>query len=171
MERLNRIITDFLTYSRPTPPEFKRFELHSMLDETIELLKHVEQNKVGVSIRKDYSGTLEVNADPQKIRQVFWNLGINAIEAMPEGGELVISTRNTDRVVEITFKDFGVGIDRKDTERIFYPFFTTKEQGTGLGLSIAYRIIEEHKGSINVNSSIGVGTIFEIILPKMDGKA
>jgi two-component system sensor histidine kinase PilS (NtrC family) len=170
MERLNRIITDFLTYSRPTPPEFKRFELHSMLDETIELLKHVEQNKVGVSIRKDYSGTLEVNADPQKIRQVFWNLGINAIEAMPDGGELVISTRNTDRVVEITFKDFGVGIDRKDTERIFYPFFTTKEQGTGLGLSIAYRIIEEHKGSINVNSSIGVGTVFEIILPKTDGK-
>ncbi len=170
MERLNRIITDFLTYSRPTPPEFKRFELHSMLDETIELLKNVEQNKGGVSIRKNYSGTLEVNADPQKMRQVFWNFGINAIEAMPEGGELIISTRNTDRVVGITFKDFGVGIDGKDIERIFYPFFTTKEHGTGLGLSIAYRIIEEHKGSINVNSSPGVGTTFEIILPKTDGK-
>ena len=171
MERLNRIITDFLTYSRPTPPEFKRFELHGMLDETIELLKNVEQNKGGVSIRKNYSGTLEVNADTQKMRQVFWNFGINAIEAMPEGGELIISTRNTDRVVEITFKDFGAGIDGKDIERIFYPFFTTKEQGTGLGLSIAYRIIEEHKGSINVSSSPGVGTIFEIILPKADGKA
>lgn len=170
MERLNLIITDFLTYSRPTPPEFKRFELHSMLDETIELLKNVEQNKGDVSIRKNYSGTLEVNADPQKMRQVFWNFGINAIEAMPEGGELIISTRNTDRVVGITFKDFGVGIDGKDVERIFYPFFTTKEHGTGLGLSIAYRIIEEHKGSINVNSSPGVGTTFEIILPKTDGK-
>ncbi len=171
MERLNRIITDFLTYSRPTSPEFKSFELHGMLDETIELLKNVEQNKGSVSIRKNYSGLLEVNADPQKMQQVFWNLGINAIEAMPDGGELIISTRNTDKVVGISFKDFGVGVDGKDIERIFYPFFTTKEQGTGLGLSIAYRIIEEHKGSINVSSSPGVGTIFEIILPKTDGKA
>jgi two-component system sensor histidine kinase PilS (NtrC family) len=168
MERLDRIITDFLTYSRPTPPEFKRFELHGMLDETIELLKNVEQNNI--SINKKYTGRLEVDADPQKMRQVFWNLGINSIEAMPEGGELIISTRNMDRYVEIIFKDFGAGIDEKNIEKIFYPFFTTKENGTGLGLAIAYRIIEEHNGRINVNSSPGVGTTFEIILPKTDEK-
>lgn len=168
MERLDRIITDFLTYSRPTPPEFKRFELHGMLDETIELLKNVEQNNI--SINKKYTGRLEVDADPQKMRQVFWNLGINSIEAMPEGGELIISTRNMDRSVEIIFKDFGAGIDGKNIEKIFYPFFTTKENGTGLGLAIAYRIIEEHNGRINVNSSPGVGTTFEIILPKTDEK-
>jgi two-component system sensor histidine kinase PilS (NtrC family) len=168
MERLDRIITDFLRYSRPTPPEFKRFELHGMLDETIELLKNVEQNNI--SINKKYTGRLEVDADPQKMRQVFWNLGINSIEAMPEGGELIISTRNMDRSVEITFKDFGAGIDGKNIEKIFYPFFTTKENGTGLGLAIAYRIIEEHNGRINVNSSPGVGTTFEIILPKTDEK-
>jgi signal transduction histidine kinase len=168
MERLDRIITDFLTYSRPTPPEFKRFELHSMLDETIELLKNVEQNNI--SINKKYTGRLELNADPQKMRQVFWNLGINSIEAMPEGGELIISTRNMDRSAEITFKDFGAGIDEKNIEKIFYPFFTTKENGTGLGLAIAYRIIEEHNGKINVNSRPGVGTTFEIILPKTDEK-
>jgi two-component system sensor histidine kinase PilS (NtrC family) len=168
MERLDRIITDFLTYSRPTPPEFKRFELHGMLDETIELLKNVEQNNI--SINKKYTGRLEVDADPQKMRQVFWNLGINSIEAMPEGGELIISTRNMDRYVEIIFKDFGAGIDGKNIEKIFYPFFTTKENGTGLGLAIAYRIIEEHNGRINVNSSPGVGTTFEIILPKTDEK-
>ena len=168
MERLDCIITDFLTYSRPTPPEFKRFELHGMLDETIELLKNVEQNNI--SINKKYTGRLEVDADPQKMRQVFWNLGINSIEAMPEGGELIISTRNMDRFVEITFKDFGAGIDGKNIEKIFYPFFTTKENGTGLGLAIAYRIIEEHNGRINVNSSPGVGTTFEIILPKTDEK-
>ncbi len=168
MERLDRIITDFLTYSRPTPPEFKRFELHGILDETIELLKNVEQNNI--SINKKYTGRLELNADPQKMRQVFWNLGINSIEAMPEGGELIISTRNRDRSAEITFKDFGAGIDEKNIEKIFYPFFTTKENGTGLGLAIAYRIIEEHNGRINVNSSPGVGTTFEIILPKTDEK-
>jgi two-component system sensor histidine kinase PilS (NtrC family) len=168
MERLDRIITDFLTYSRPTPPEFKRFELHGMLDETIELLKNVEQNNI--SINKKYTGRLELNADPQKMRQVFWNLGINSIEAMPEGGELIISTRNMDRYAEITFKDFGAGIDEKNIEKIFYPFFTTKENGTGLGLAIAYRIIEEHNGRINVNSRPGVETTFEIILPKTDEK-
>jgi two-component system sensor histidine kinase PilS (NtrC family) len=168
MERLNCIITDFLTYSRPIPPEFKRFELHSMLDETIELLKNVEQNNI--SINKKYTGRLELNADPQKMRQVFWNLGINSIEAMPEGGELIISTRNMDKSAEITFKDFGAGIDEKNIEKIFYPFFTTKENGTGLGLAIAYRIIEEHNGRINVNSRPGVGTTFEITLPKTDEK-
>jgi len=170
MERLNSIITDFLTYSRPTPPEFKRCELHGILDETIELLKHADHNKNNISINKKYLGRLEVDADPQKMRQVFWNLGLNAIEAMPEGGELIVSTRNTSTAVEVMFKDSGIGIDDHDMERIFYPFFTTKENGTGLGLSIAYRIIEEHAGSINVKSSPGFGTTFEVILPKTNGK-
>lgn len=169
MERLDRIISDFLTYSRPTAPEFKRFELHRMLDETIELLKNVEHNKGAISIHKKYSGRLEVNADPQKIRQVFWNLGVNAVEAMPGGGELIVSTKDSEKAVEITFTDFGAGIDEKDIEKIFYPFFTTKKDGTGLGLAIAYRIIEEHKGRLTVNSNPGIGTTFEVILPKTNG--
>jgi signal transduction histidine kinase len=170
MERLDRIITDFLTYSRPTQPEFKMFDLHELLDDTIELLKNIEHNKEFISIKKNYNGKVEVNVDPQKMRQVFWNLGVNAIEAMSEGGELVISTRNMDEYVEITFADSGEGIRREDFEKIFYPFFTTKEHGTGLGLAIAYRIIEEHKGKINVNTEPGIGTTFEIILPKTNGK-
>jgi two-component system sensor histidine kinase PilS (NtrC family) len=169
MDRLDRIISDFLTYSRPAALEFKRFELHRMLDETIELLKNVEHSKGAISIHKKYSGRLEVNADPQKIRQVFWNLGVNAVEAMPEGGELIVSTKDSEKAVEITFKDFGAGIDGKDIEKIFYPFFTTKKDGTGLGLAIAYRIIEEHKGRLTVNSNPGIGTTFEVILPKTNG--
>lgn len=141
-----------------------------MLDETLELLKHVEQNKGGISIKKNYSGRLEVNADPQKIHQVFWNLGINSIEAMPDGGELIVATRNIGNAVQITFRDFGTGIDKKDIEKIFYPFFTTKENGTGLGLAIAYRIVEEHRGRIKVSSNPVDGTIFEIVLPERDGK-
>lgn len=170
MERLNRIITDFLTYSRPTPPTFERFDLHSIIDETVELLKHAEQNKGNISIRTEYTGRLEVNADPQKMRQVFWNLGINAIEAMPEGGELIVNTKNTGSAVEILFKDSGVGIDKHDMERIFYPFFTTKENGTGLGLPIAYRIVEEHAGNIQVESDPEIGTTFKVILPSAYAK-
>jgi two-component system sensor histidine kinase PilS (NtrC family) len=169
MERLNRIITDFLTYSRPTPPDFKQFDLHELLDETIELLRNVDQNKGSVTIRKDYHGPTRVKADPQKIRQVFWNLGINAVDAMPEGGELLVSTSNDDGSVTITFQDTGCGIEKRNIERIFYPFFTTKERGTGLGLAIAYRIIEEHQGRMRVESSAGIGTTFQIILPKADG--
>jgi two-component system, NtrC family, sensor histidine kinase PilS len=172
MERLNRIITDFLTYSRPTPPECKKFDLHGLLDDAIELLKNVEQNnRNNISIQKNYNDIIEINADPQKMRQVFWNLGINAIEAMIGGGELIITTKNTGGFIEISFKDSGTGIAAKDIEKIFYPFFTTKEQGTGLGLAIAYRIVEEHNGIIRVDSRTGNGTIFNIMLPVTDEKA
>ena len=170
MERLDRIIKDFLTYSRPTQPEFKLFDIHGLLDDIIELLKNDEQNKGRVHIAKNYQGSIEVSADPQKMRQVFWNLGLNAIEAMPEGGDLIIATEDMDEKIGITFKDFGQGIKEEDIEKIFFPFFTTKEQGTGLGLAIAYRIIEEHNGTIQVERSPDGGTTFNILLPKSNGK-
>ncbi len=165
MDRLNRIISDFLTYSRPTNPEMKKVDIHEILNETVELLKNVEQNMNNVTIEKIYSGSLQVNIDPQKMKQVFWNLGLNALEAMPSGGKLIISTEHSNGFVHIHFKDSGVGIEEMNIEKIFYPFFTTKEQGTGLGLAIAYRIIEEHRGSIKVESSTDIGTNFEIIIP------
>ncbi len=170
MERLDRIIGDFLMYSRPKTPEFKKFDLHIILDETMELLSHTGRDRGDISISKNYSGSLEVVADPEKMRQVFWNLGVNAVDAMPESGVLTVSTRNTDKAVEIIFKDSGSGITQEDMERIFYPFFTTKENGTGLGLSIAYRMVEEHQGRIHVESNPGIGTTFEIVLPKRNGK-
>jgi two-component system sensor histidine kinase PilS (NtrC family) len=170
MDRLNRIITDFLTYSRPSPPEFKKFDVNNLLDETVELLKNACQNNTHVTLKKDHDAA-EVDADPQKMRQVFWNLGMNAIEAMSDGGEIIISTKEKEGFIEIAFQDFGTGIAEKDIEKIFYPFFTTKEQGTGLGLAIAYRIVEEHNGTINVKSISGIGTTFEIILPRTNEKA
>jgi signal transduction histidine kinase len=105
------------------------------------------------------------------MQQVFWNLGLNAIEAMPEGGELAINAAHTNDFITITFQDSGHGIDGKDIGKVFYPFFTTKEHGTGLGLAIAYRIIDEHKGRIWVKSNAGIGTSFEIILPATYEKA
>jgi two-component system, NtrC family, sensor histidine kinase PilS len=170
MERLNRIITDFLTYSRPAPPNIQRIDLQMLLDETLDLLENVHQGAGDLNIRRDYSERLDVDADPQKLRQVFWNLCINAVEAMPDKGELAVSARNAGDSVQIIFRDSGSGIDEKSVEKIFYPFFTTKEQGTGLGLAIAYRIVEEHEGRINVSSKPGIGTIFEVILPKKDEK-
>jgi two-component system sensor histidine kinase PilS (NtrC family) len=166
MDRLNRIITDFLTYSRPTPPDMKKIDLHELLNETIDLIENVHQDKSNFSLKKNYTGSVEIRADSQKMRQVFWNLGVNALEAMPNGGQLTVSTIKTNGSVKIVFTDSGIGIDKENLEKIFYPFFTTKERGTGLGLAIAYRIIDEHGGRITVQSNSGNGTTFEVILPR-----
>jgi two-component system sensor histidine kinase PilS (NtrC family) len=171
MDRLNRIITDFLTYSRPTLPVFQTFDICELLDETVELLQNIDHDKGRIAFKKNYSSPLIVRADPQKMHQVFWNLGLNAIEAMPEGGELAIRADSMNDCVAITFQDSGCGIEGRDIGKVFYPFFTTKGDGTGLGLAITYRIIDEHKGRISVKSTTGIGTAFEIILPAPDEKA
>lgn len=119
-------------------------------------------------IVKLYSGVLRLNVDPEKIKQVFWNIGLNTLDAMPMGGRLVISTERSNGFIHIRFKDSVIGIQEKDIEK---NNFTTKEHGTGLGLAIAYRIIDEHKGRIKVESSVGLGTNFEIILTDVDEKA
>jgi two-component system, NtrC family, sensor kinase len=105
--------------------------------------------------------------NPDQIQQVFLNLMLNTLDAMPEGGRLEVNIRKIDATVEITFSDTGMGIDESVIDRIFDPFFTTKPmgKGTGLGLSICYGIIKDHNGTINVKSKKGIGTIFTILLP------
>ncbi len=164
MDRLNKIITDFLIYSRPHAPQCSWFDLHRMLDETLGLIEHPIINK-GISVIRNIDGQQEVFADHSKLRQVFLNLGMNAIDSMPNGGTLLISTGRGNGNVKVFFKDTGIGIPPEHLKDIFYPFFTTKETGTGLGLSIAYRIVEEHHGKITVHSVPGKGTTFEIVLP------
>ncbi len=165
MDRLNKIITDFLMYSRPSPPEFRPFDLHALLGETLEMVRIGSPDNRSITVRQDFSGELVITADPQKLRQVFINLTNNAIESMGNGGELRVSTAVRDKSVNIIFEDSGTGIAKNDLDRIFYPFYTTKDFGTGLGLSIVYRIIQEHNGNIRVESTPGKGTIFEIELP------
>lgn len=171
MERLNKIITDFLAYSRPVPPKFKEFNLNLVLDDTLELLKNTAPVKNDIIIKKSFDAAVFVNADRQKLQQVFWNLGMNAIEAMSSGGELMVSTKKDGLFIAVTFQDTGIGIPQENIGRIFYPFFTTKDEGTGLGLAIAYRIIEEHKGKINILSNPEGGTIFRILIPQGNGKS
>jgi len=169
MQRLNNIVTDFLTYSRPRPLELQEVDLHGLLRDTLSLLENTGQEKQDIRIRKTFNGPMPVRVDPVSIRQVFWNLGTNAVEAMDKGGILTVSTQDFPDRISIVFSDTGPGISQDDLSRIFYPFYTTKERGTGLGLSIAYRIVEEHKGRLAVESTSGIGTNFEIILPKTYG--
>ncbi len=175
-ERLNSIITQFLLYAKPLPPRRRRTDLHALLSETVQLLQNNPEyhDRIRVSLLTPPE-PLMILIDPDQIRQVFWNLSINAFQSMPEGGVLTISTRRTrtkkgkisaapEEVVEILFADTGEGIKKEDLPRIFYPFFTTKSSGSGLGLSIVQRIIEEHTGEILVESS-SKGTTFSIVLP------
>jgi two-component system sensor histidine kinase PilS (NtrC family) len=175
-ERLNSIITQFLLYAKPHPPRRRRTDLHALLSETVQLLQNNSEyhDRIRVSLLIP-SEPLMILIDPDQIRQVFWNLSMNAFQAMPEEGVLTISTRRvrpkkgrvpaaSEENVEILFSDTGEGIRREDLPKIFYPFFTTKSSGSGLGLSIVQRIIEEHTGEIRVESS-PKGTTFFVTLP------
>ncbi|MBI5410270.1 MAG: PAS domain S-box protein [Nitrospirae bacterium] len=166
MDRLNGIITDFLLYARPKDLNKEAFDLHQSLRNVVTLLQGSETNRKDVTITAKLDGSLLINGDAKQLQQVFWNLGINAVDAVYEAGDIEIYTVRRNHKVEIIFKDTGVGIDAGEIDKIFYPFFTTKEKGTGLGLSIAQKIIEEHGGKITVSSKgFGAGTTFKVILP------
>jgi two-component system, NtrC family, sensor histidine kinase PilS len=168
-DRLNTIITEFLDYARPRSDQRERLALDAVVNETIELFKNSRMFQAGISIRCEVAPNMAVTGDPQRLRQVFWNLLINAAQATSDGGSIVISAApgtddRSDEVI-ICISDTGTGIANEHLENIFDPFFTTKTDGTGLGLAIVYRIIEDLGGSIDVKSEPGKGTIFTIRLP------
>jgi two-component system sensor histidine kinase PilS (NtrC family) len=166
MDRLNGIITDFLLYARPHELDKKPFDLHRSLNDVITLLQSSESKGEHVTISTKLEGSLNISGDSRQLQQVFWNLGLNAVDAVSDGGNVHIYTRNSNKRAEVCFRDSGQGIIESDVDKIFYPFFTTKEKGTGLGLSIAQKIVEEHGGKIVVESGEGTkGTTFKVILP------
>ena len=170
-DRLNTIITEFLEYARLKNAQNDYIELSPVLDETIMLLKNCKEYSGNIRITQQVDPHAVIKGDSQRIRQVFWNLLINACQAMPQGGEITVTarlfSRSNDDVdwCEIIITDTGQGIAQEDRDRIFNPFFTTKTGGTGLGLSIVYRIIEDHQGTITVDSAPGKGTHIIIRIP------
>ncbi|MBF0518961.1 MAG: PAS domain-containing protein [Nitrospirae bacterium] len=170
MDRLNKIITDFLIYSSPKPPNLTSVYLNRVLRESVDMLRTsvITYAEGGRHISINYDepeSSLMIHCDEDKIKQVFLNLGINALQSLTEGGGLSISVKRLGDFVKITFSDTGTGIDSDVLKKIFYPFYTTKRGGSGLGLAIVYRIIEEHSGKIKVVSFPQKGTTFDIFLP------
>lgn len=165
-DRLNRIITDFLTYARPRQASRSRVNVGDLMTQTFKLIKYSpevgEKQTVETEVNDD-SGLAD--ADPEQLQQVFWNLARNALQAMPEGGTLRATlTRNSDNRLRIIFSDTGRGMTPTQVEHLFEPFSSTTG-GTGLGLSIVYKIIRDHGGTINVSSREGQGTKISIELP------
>jgi len=164
--RCREIVKRLLDFARQTKPQKKLTNLNSLIDNIILLVRNQTSFR-NIEIEKHVVTDFpELMVDPDQIQQVFINLILNASEAMPNGGKLNIElNKSNEETVSILFSDTGIGIPEHLKEKIFDPFFTTKESGTGLGLSITYGIIEQHGGNINLTSTPGEGTTFEISLP------
>ncbi|MEK6777214.1 MAG: ATP-binding protein [bacterium] len=170
VDRLNDVISDFLEFARPRPPQFKPQTINKLISGTIQMAAlQIEKNRI--CIHENLAPDLPlVMADEHQMHQMFLNLILNAIQAMDQGDSLEIATRYLPEVnqIEIIFEDTGIGIPEGDLNKVFNPFFTTKEQGTGLGLSVVSKIIENHQGKIFLSSEAGKGTRFTIHLPVAD---
>ena len=168
VERICRLLTELLEFARPSEPILKEIDINDVLEKVIMLAEN-EGLKKNLVIHKQYvSGLPKVMADKEQMKQVFLNVILNAVQASYENGEIFIETRFLEgekKFVQIEIKDTGKGISEKNIENIFTPFFTTKDGGTGLGLSICHQIIQEHKGTIDVQSKEGNGSSFIISLP------
>lgn len=179
--RAAELIQQLLTFGRKVPTNPKPFQLNSLIEETRNLLLRTIPKSIAIESYLD-PGLSITEADPGQIQQVVMNICINARDAMPNGGRLIIETTNADldetycnkchgvlpgRYVCLAISDTGIGMSREVTGRIFEPFFTTKGlgKGTGLGLSVAYAIVKNHQGFINVYSEVGRGAMFKIYLP------
>jgi PAS domain S-box-containing protein len=178
LSRLNRIVSNLLVYSRPVKARFRPVPLRLVLNETLDFVE-IEAERQGrpIHINRNMSDPepWTVLADPEKIQQVIMNLCINAIQAMPEGGDLSICVdtlkKQSADYVSFSIVDTGVGIAQENIDKIFDPFFTTKENGTGLGLAIVKKIVESHSGFITVKSVVDKGTTINVFLPSAPNQA
>jgi two-component system sensor histidine kinase PilS (NtrC family) len=167
-DRLNSIITNFLSYAKPKVGSFTEIDACEAIRDTVKLLRHSPEVTEKHRIKDSLPQTpVFVSADTTQLKQVFWNLARNAINAMPDGGDLSISLETLpNNRVQIVFEDSGVGMSKEQVERLFEPFSNSTSGGTGLGLSIVYQIIRDHDGVINVRSFEGEGTLITIVLPR-----
>jgi signal transduction histidine kinase len=169
IDRISLLVNDLLAFARPSTREANATDINEMLGQ-IRRLVDGEAKKCAVELSIELDATLpSVSVDEARIKQVFLNVVLNAIQACGSGGSVTLSTRST-RIdhrsyLQVEARDSGEGIAAADVERIFDPFFTTKERGSGLGLFIARRIVRDHGGDIEVESTPGTGTVFRLNFP------
>ena len=181
VENMDRIISTLLLFAKSAQPSRQQCDINLLLTECLEGINNVLVPENINVIRKSAQGTLLANGDRELLRQVFPNLINNAIQAMPEGGELNIITQKSSvpspraengstarQYISVTVADTGVGMSADNLAKIFNPFFTTKDKGTGLGLAISHNIIKAHQGTIDAVSEEGKGTSFTVKIPSWD---
>ncbi len=166
-DRLNKIITNFLTYARPRVSNFSEIDVREAINDTFTLLQHspdiLDHHKLETDLPEN---PVLISADSTQLKQIFWNLARNALGAMPEGGKLKISLQEIrNQRIRILFEDTGCGMSPEQVEKLFEPFSDSTTGGTGLGLSIVYQIVRDHNGTINVRSRENDGTTITVELP------
>ena len=163
--RLDKLVTDFLDFARPRPPEFRPTSVSDLIDSVFSLVSQTVARK-SVSLRKAIaSETPTVACDPEQIKQVLLNLVLNAVQGMPNGGEVRVEAAAMKGRAIIKVRDTGPGIPARNVDSIFDPFFTTKPTGTGLGLAVAYQIIHQHGGELLLLDNSSSGATFAFTLP------
>ena len=162
--RLNAILRDFLEYARPAPLARARVNVCETIDEVLVLLEH-RATPGALKVLRELPPTLMWEVDPQQFRQAVWNLCLNAVQAMPDGGELRVTARTVDKSLVVCIEDSGHGIGGSDVAHVFEPFFSTKPGGSGLGLALVHRILKDHGGEVDVESTAGGGSTFTLRIP------
>ena len=169
VERLKSLLTNFLDFARPQTPRKILLEPELLLQSVASLVSETAR-MAHTEIRFEFNGTGQIAIDAEQIRQVLLNLALNAVQAMPDGGEIVLRSRQEGGSVILEVVDQGVGIAPENLERIFDPFFTTRAAGTGLGLSIAFQIVQGNGGKITVSNNSDRGATFAVIFPLVSGE-
>jgi two-component system sensor histidine kinase PilS (NtrC family) len=173
IDRINELVTDFLWLARGArkPERIEKVEACTIIQEVLTLLKTRDKITSDHQVRTDFGCASTLMMDPHHFRQILWNLLVNAVEAMPRGGEVFIRVRSLpipgsdSEEVCIDVRDMGSGISEDFRDRVFDPFFTTKQNGTGLGLSIVYQLVENAGGRVDVTHHDGHGTTFSLFFP------
>ncbi len=173
LEKIESIVRKLLDFAHKKSHEYHEVNLKNSLERVIQLINYrLEKNDIKIETKYN-SDLSSINADPQLLEEVFMNIMINAVDAMPRGGKIILSAQNSGKQkVEVNIVDNGFGISEANIDKIFDPFFTTKEigKGTGLGLSVSMTIIEELGGKISVESEVDKGTTFTILIPVRSSK-
>lgn len=166
LARLNQLVSDFLSYGRPAKLKLRDIDARVLAEEVRDLVA-AKADEQGVKIAIESNGAdTRLTADAEQLKTCFSNLMINAVQAMPGGGDLDVVLNTNDGHIEIEFSDTGTGMLPETLEQIFEPYYSTKETGIGLGLPLTKKIIEEHGGQIEVESEVGIGTSFIVTLPR-----
>jgi signal transduction histidine kinase len=177
LNRINNILENFLDLARKPKLKFAPLDINEIIEELADLYRtKIEHEGTSIAVSLHHEA-LTISGDYEYLKRAFSNLILNALQAMTQGGTLLIETApltfNTneesiigvERAIKVIFKDTGMGMDSETSKNIFNPFYSTKDKGTGLGLVIVQKIIEEHKGMIEVKSELRIGTTFTVILP------
>jgi signal transduction histidine kinase len=165
IQRLNKLVEDFLDYGRPLKLDIKEVDVCNLLDDIIELIwAKAEAEKINI-LKNCQNSLPKLNIDPELIKTCILNVILNAFQAMPSGGTLTIAANTGNGHLSVLISDNGIGIPGNELAKVFDPFFTTKKNGLGIGLATTKRVVEEHKGKVDIKSEQGKGTMVTISLP------